>query len=551
MSQHTTYSDAVASSLRLRLPGLKAALQAPLLVAFAYFIGAEIAFYIGTLSDKIFAPFWPPNIILFCALVVVPERRWWLFIAACFPAHVMAELQVGMPAAQMLVAFATNCAVALLNAAALRHLLGTPPSLGDLRKASLYILVTAGFSPALVALGGAFVPILGGGPLDNYWLFWTNWYLSNALTGLTLGPVFLTWLSESPKSSALAATSRMAEAALLAVALVVVCAIAFEASAGRVGTGFLPALLYSPLPFILWATLRFGEKGASGAILIVTVALIWRTLKGPSLFIGADPETNVLALQLFLTGLAIPVLLLGATIDELRRTEQITRELAGSVLTAQDQERRRIARELHDTTGQNLIAATMLLGRVRDTVPESAKSTVSQLDDMLRQSVDDVRTVSYLLHPPLLDEAGLNLALRHYVDGLCQRSSLAIDLAVSPDIGRLPSDMEMALFRVVQEALTNVSRHSGSTTARINLRRGMAKGQHAVILSIEDAGKGMTLRRPGRGPLMPRPVRGVGLASMRERLRQIGGWLDIESEVGRTVVTAVVPDRSITAGAGP
>ena len=551
MSQHTTYSDAVASSLRLRLPGLKAALQAPLLVAFAYFIGAEIAFYIGTLSDKIFAPFWPPNIILFCALVVVPERRWWLFIAACFPAHVMAELQVGMPAAQMLVAFATNCAVALLNAAALRHLLGTPASLGDLRKASLYILVTAGFSPAVVALGGAFVPILGGGPLDNYWLFWTNWYLSNALTGLTLGPVFLTWLSESPKSSALAATSRMAEAALLAVALVVVCAIAFEASAGRVGTGFLPALLYSPLPFILWATLRFGEKGASGAILIVTVALIWRTLKGPSLFIGADPETNVLALQLFLTGLAIPVLLLGATIDELRRTEQITRELAGSVLTAQDQERRRIARELHDTTGQNLIAATMLLGRVRDTVPESAKSTVSQLDDMLRQSVDDVRTVSYLLHPPLLDEAGLNLALRHYVDGLCQRSSLAIDLAVSPDIGRLPSDMEMALFRVVQEALTNVSRHSGSTTARINLRRGMAKGQHAVILSIEDAGKGMTLRRPGRGPLMPRPVRGVGLASMRERLRQIGGWLDIESEVGRTVVTAVVPDRSITAVAGP
>jgi len=551
LSQHTTYSDAVASSLRLRLPGLKAALQAPLLVAFAYFIGAEIAFYIGTLSDKIFAPFWPPNIILFCALVVVPERRWWLFIAACFPAHVMAELQVGMPAAQMLVAFATNCAVALLNAAALRHLLGTPASLGDLRKASLYILVTAGFSPAVVALGGAFVPILGGGPLDNYWLFWTNWYLSNALTGLTLGPVFLTWLSESPKSSALAATSRMAEAALLAVALVVVCAIAFEASAGRVGTGFLPALLYSPLPFILWATLRFGEKGASGAILIVTVALIWRTLKGPSLFIGADPETNVLALQLFLTGLAIPVLLLGATIDELRRTEQITRELAGSVLTAQDQERRRIARELHDTTGQNLIAATMLLGRVRDTVPESAKSTVSQLDDMLRQSVDDVRTVSYLLHPPLLDEAGLNLALRHYVDGLCQRSSLAIDLAVSPDIGRLPSDVEMALFRVVQEALTNVSRHSGSTTARINLRRGMTKGQHAVILSIEDAGKGMTLRRPGRGPLMPRPVRGVGLASMRERLRQIGGWLDIESEVGRTVVTAVVPDRSITAGAGP
>jgi len=162
-----------------------------------------------------------------------------------------------------------------------------------------------------------------------------------------------------------------------------------------------------------------------------------------------------------------------------------------------------------------------------------------------------VRTVSYLLHPPLLDEAGLNLALRHYVDGLCQRSNLAIDLEVSLDVGRLPSDVEMALFRVVQEALTNVSRHSGSTTARIDLRRGMAKGQHAVILSIEDAGKGIAGRRPSRGPLMPRSVRGVGLASMRERLHQIGGWLDIESEVGRTVVRAVVPDPSILAGAEP
>jgi signal transduction histidine kinase len=385
---------------------------------------------------------------------------------------------------------------------------------------------------------------MGGGAFADYWTFWTNWYLANVLTSLTLGPVLLTWLSESPRSLASTPPGRIIEAAILGATLVIVCTIAFEISAGTVGSSFLPAVLYSPLPFILWSTLRFGGKGASGAILVVTVVLIWRTLKGPSLFVGADPETNVLALQVFLAGLSIPVLLLGAAIDELRHAAQTTRDLAGSVLTAQDEERRRIARELHDSTGQNLIATSMLVGRLRNMLPASAGATIDQLDDTLRQSIDEVRTVSYLLHPPLLDEAGLELALRHFVDGFCQRSGLRIDLNVTPNLERLPCDIELALFRVMQEALTNVSRHSGSATARIGLRRGTAKAKRGVILTIEDAGKGIpgSSRLPGTAHRRTRVNDGVGLASMRERLHQIGGWLAIESEIGRTVVTAVVPD---------
>ncbi|MFL5046002.1 MAG: MASE1 domain-containing protein [Xanthobacteraceae bacterium] len=538
-----TYSGSASQPFPLRLFGAKPEWQAPLLLAVAYFVGAEAAFYIGTLSDKIFAPFWPPNIILFFALLLVPERRWWLFIAASFPAHALAESGVGMPVGQMLVAFATNCMVAVLNAVAVRRLLHGPPWLADLRKASLYVLITAGVSPAISALGGAFVPIMGGGPFNEYWHFWSSWYLANVLTSLTLGPVLLTWLSENPRSSASIPPARVVEAAGLAAILVVVCTLAFEISARTVASSFLPAVLYSPLPFMLWATLRLGGKGASGAILVVTVVLIWRTLKGPTLFIGADPETNVLALQVFLAGLAIPVLLLGAAIDELRHAAQTTRDLAGSVLTAQDEERRRIARELHDSTGQNLIATSMLVGRLRNTLPASAGATIDQLDETIRQSIDEVRTVSYLLHPPLLDEAGLELAVRHFVDGLCKRSGLRIDLDVAPDLGRLSSEIELALFRVVQEALTNVSRHSGSANARIGLRRGTARGKRGVILTIEDAGKGISGlgRLPGMGSRKTRVNDGVGLASMRERLHQIGGWLDLESEIGRTVVTAVVP----------
>lgn len=537
-------TDARSQPVRWRLTDLKSRIQAPLLVAVAYYAGAEAAFFIGTLSDKIFAPFWPPNVILFCALVLVPERRWWLFIAASFPAHVLAEFGVGMPAAQLLVAFATNVSVALLNAIAIRRILGGPPWFGNLRKAALYILITAGFCPALAALGGAFVPILGGGGIEKYWLFWAHWYVANALPSLTLGPVFLTWLSEGPKASGFTRPWRQVEAVVLSVVLVVICTVAFEVSARTVNSGFVPALLYSPLPLILWSTVRFGEKGASGAILIMTVALTWRTLKGPSLFIGGDPETNVLALQLFLIGLSIPVLLLGAAIDELRRAEQTTRELARSVLAAGDEERRRIARELHDSTGQNLIAANMLVGRLRNSSPETAQKTIEQIDETIQQSIREVRTVSYLLHPPLLDEAGLGLALRHYVDGFHERSGVAVDLEVAPDLGRLSDDVELVLFRVVQEALTNVSRHSGSATARIRLTRGIAKGKQSVILTIEDAGKGISAIA-GLPSLVRRKtiaIGGVGLVSMRERLRQVGGQLDIDSTPGKTIVTAIVPE---------
>src|SRR5262245_35268743 len=276
---------------------------------------------------------------------------------------------------------------------------------------------------------------------------------------------------------------------------------------------------------------------------MVTIVMTSRTLQGSGLLLDADPERSVLALQLFLTGLSIPVLLLGALIDELRGAEHSLRELAISVVRAQDEERRRIARDLHDSTGQNLIAATLLLGRIEDLVPAASKPVLGQLEEMLQQSIREVRTVSYLLHPPLLDEAGLGPALRCYVDGYMERSGLAVDLDVAPDIARLPPDTELAVFRVVQEALTNVSRHSQSLIARIRLARKKASNGQTIVLTIEDAGRGMPATSNVRaliGKLDPRSA-GVGLASMRERLHQIGGRLEIDSVVGRTVVRAFIP----------
>ena len=538
-----TNSDVALRSSLAWLRESTASLRGPALVALVYFLGAEAAFYIGTLSDRIFALFWPPNVILFCALLIVPQRRWWLYIAAAFPAHVIAEVGVGMPAPELLVAFATNCAVALLNAYGVRRFVGDPPWFGTFQKASLYIVIAAGVSPALSALGGAFVPILGGGPVSNYWIYWAHWYVANALPNLTIGPVFLIWFASGTSWSRWIPSRRHIEPAILAALLLGICVIATQIGSSVTGV-FLPVLLFSPLPFVLWAAVRYGGKGASGTILLVTVVLTWRTLRGSGLLLDADPERSVLALQLFLTGLSIPVLLLGALIDDLRGAEQTMRELATSVVRAQDEERRRIARDLHDSTGQNLIAATLLLGRIEGVLPAAAKPILRQLEETLQQSIREVRTVSYLLHPPLLDEAGLGPALRCYVDGYIERSGIAVDLEVAPDLERLQPDAELAVFRLVQEALTNVSRHSQSPTARIQLARENASDGQTIVLTIEDAGRGMPTISNIRvliGRKFGSRRMGVGLASMRERLRQIGGRLEIDSAVGRTVVTAIIP----------
>ena len=167
---------------RVQLPPSLKSFRAPFLVAIAYYLGAQAAFSIGTLSDRIFAPFWPPNIILFCALLLVPKRQWWLYIAAAFPAHVLAEID-GRRCRQRSLWWHLGPTAwwRYLSAFGVRRFLTEPPWFGTLRNAAIYILITAGVSPAISALGGAFVQILGGGPLANYWTYWGNWYMANAL----------------------------------------------------------------------------------------------------------------------------------------------------------------------------------------------------------------------------------------------------------------------------------------------------------------------------------------------------------------------------------
>jgi len=226
-------------------------------------------------------------------------------------------------------------------------------------------------------------------------------------------------------------------------------------------------------------------------------------------------------------------------ITERKRADQELRQFSGRLMRLQDEERRRLARELHDSTGQALAALQMNLGAVKrlsGRLGEKARQALAESLDLAKQCSQEVRTVAYLLHPPLLEELGLISALRQYVEGYTQRSGIRVELDAPADFGRLPQEIELAVFRVVQESLTNIHRHSGSSTAQVHLRRDIS----GVRLEVQDQGRGMPQERFDQaGQIMP--GFGVGITGMQERLRQLGGRLNMVSSSQGTTVTAIVP----------
>ena len=235
------------------------------------------------------------------------------------------------------------------------------------------------------------------------------------------------------------------------------------------------------------------------------------------------------------------------TNEALRVTETSLRQLSARLLQLQDEERRRIARDLHDVTGQKIVVLSMALDRLArcpDLRDPEAQETLRESREMVRTIGDETRTLSYLLHPPLLDECGLGSAVRWYAEGFEKRSGIKLNVEIARDLGRLASELETALFRVVQESLTNVHRYSGSTNAEIRVH--VVAGE--VRLEVVDYGKGIKAGKvhaavEGTGPL------GVGIPGMRERLHQLGGRLEVDFGKNGTRVVATLPIRKAPAAA--
>jgi signal transduction histidine kinase len=230
------------------------------------------------------------------------------------------------------------------------------------------------------------------------------------------------------------------------------------------------------------------------------------------------------------------------------QTEDQLRKLSLRLMTLQDQERRRIARELHDTAGQTLAAMKMSIALIRqaDTANPRLQPLIDDLNALVDGALQEVRTASYLLHPPLLDEAGFASAARWFVEGFATRSGIQVQCDIPEKFERPGRDRELVLFRILQESLTNVHRHSEATTATVRL----ARHNGMVQLEIADNGKGIPEERL-RHLNTSADKAGVGITGMRERVRELGGTLEIRSLSRGTSVSAVLPLSQSDAGSHP
>lgn len=241
--------------------------------------------------------------------------------------------------------------------------------------------------------------------------------------------------------------------------------------------------------------------------------------------------------------------LAGVMVDITARklAEEQAHDLSGQLLQAQDDERRRLARELHDSLGQSVAVLGLNIGRLSRTLPglsHEQRKLFAETTELVETCSQEVRTMSYLMHPPMLDEVGLGPALDWLVKGLSERSGIQVEIHAQEEVKQLPKRVELAFFRIAQAGLTNVFRHSGSSKAEVHLRR----DRDGVVFEIVDHGHGFVQGKPDSGELGE--AKGVGIRGMRERMRELGGVLEVISGARGTVVRARIPNKAKAVAAG-
>ena len=280
-----------------------------LAVALAYYLGAKIGFAL-TFRPHPVSVLWPPNSILLAALLLTPVRVWWVILLAAFPAHLAAQLQSNVPPTMIFCWFVSNSCEALIGAGCVRYLVDRPVRFDRLRNVGIFIFFAAFLGPFLSSfVDAAFVAINHFGE-DSYWQVWRIRFTSNSLAALTLVPLIVTWVADGIAWTWKIQRARFLEAVLLLLALLSVNTGVFYK------LGPAAELLYLPLPFMIWAAVRFGSRGASAAICTLTFLAIWSAGHGYGPFSTRSPEENALSIQMFLIVMSIPLLLLAAVVEE-------------------------------------------------------------------------------------------------------------------------------------------------------------------------------------------------------------------------------------------
>ena len=536
----------LAKLLRIRRvhPYVRMALTA-LLVTAGYYLGGIVGIRLMFPASPI-AIMWPPNAILLAALLLTPVRTWWVYLLPVIPTHqnLVTNFQPGVPLVTMLAQIFGNVLQAVIAALAVRRFVGAPPRFDTLRSVTAFILLAAIAVPCVIAALVAYVFLLTGW-VSNFWVAWRLRFLANAFATLTVTPLIVLTIS-GMTAIRTAPLRRYGEFGLLILGLFAVGIPVFGLDAASPRR--YAALLYTPLPFLLWAAVRFGPGGLYLSLLVVAFLSLSNAIAGRGPFVSQSPAENVLSLQVFLMAISLPLMLLAALVEErrnnegmLRKSHEQIRDLAGQLITTQEAERARIARELHDDISQQLAGFSITISDLKRR-PEVQTNVDLQkaLATLQYRTIDiseGIRHISHDLHPGVLQHAGLVVALKGHCGEFAKQHAIGVVVKTETDLGVIDAAIGLCLYRITQEALRNIAKHADARHVDVILSR----CRDEVMLSIADDGKGFDLdeaRQRGDG---------LGLRSIEERVRLERGYVTIETAPGRGTRVSVRLDVGTSA----
>jgi LuxR family maltose regulon positive regulatory protein len=507
-----------------------------LIVAVAYFVGAQLAYALTYPNTQMFV-IWPPNVILLVAMLLTPRRIWWTLVVTALPAHLLATTSSVATAHIGVLFYAANVGQSLLTALLLQHYCGGLPRFANFLSTAWFIIFGAFLGPALGSAVVAAVVSLVSASTD-FWLIWQTRFLTSVVSALTLIPPLMALLTSDLSRLRHVPVRRYLEAGLLALCLIATGAFLVVSHIPQLRS--LPATLFLSLPVLLWAGSRFGVSGISAGLLITAAVSLWAAREGQGPFVAGSPSDSVLGLRLFLIVVGIPLMLMAALLDErrtsiaaLRKSNEQIHRLASQLITAQEEERRRVARELHDEVGQALTTVKISLDTLRlaQGMPDapafsSSPMLIEESTARVDRALEQVRNLSLLLRPAMLDDLGLIPALRWLAHDQAQRAGYRVMFTADALTSRASSSIETVCYRVAQEALTNIARHAQASNVFIRLQ--LSDGQ--LRLTIRDDGAGFDA-----GEMRRRAVAGssMGVLGMEERAILVDGTLTIQSLPGR------------------
>lgn len=515
-------------------------------------LGIFLAYKYGIQQNpQLMSALWLPDAALLCCLLFTPVRWWWVYVVVTLPIRFYFGTHAHLPLWQVMANLPNDLLKAAVSVYLIRRFVRGPFRLDSLYQFLVFFCVAVLASPVFSAFGGAVVRHSAGQP---FWDTWYRWFLSCALAALAVTPALVHWVSARPAISG-ARPVRYVEFALLASGLLLTSYAAFGRPAD--GSVFSLAVLYAPIPFLVWSAVRWGPIGASTGTAVVGILAMVSTRQGRGPFLANSPADNVVGMQLFLLFVALPMLLLSILILERKRAEESLRDtmhelalseqhlrdnfeqikvLSARLVNAYEDERKNISRELHDGVSQQLTGVLLRLTALRSR-PELADSTLKQLDTvlpLLTQVSDGIRGLSRQLHPILVEYVGLTRALQSLCADSRSLHGLDVEFSGCELPAGFPGDSAVCLYRVAQEALRNAAYHSGSRRAKVEL----SSDQGYVRLRLTDWGCGFDVDRARRKG-------GLGLISMQERLQSVHGTLQIVSRAGGgTEITAEVPQSA-------